>query len=258
LTLGCGGGPRRAADADADTDVDTDSDVDGDVDSDTDSDTDSDSDADTDSDVDTDTDTDSDSDSDTDTDTGPACAVAGDCDDLEICTDDDCVGGRCVHAPVAAGTDEGTCDECDGAGGHRPPVDDSVCSVIDCGEDSYAISLADPSNCLLVRRDPIDSDRCDAVGLCKTAADCHPTSETAATLATCERFAPGTCTGVTAPVVEDAPAGTRTDGCDATSCDVDVAVEAGCDGAGACVAQFSRIDCGALTCVADAEGARCE
>ena len=236
---GCEGGPyHEVADASADADVDTDADSDTDTES--------------------ETETETLSETDTETSTGPACDEAADCDDLEACTDDSCSDGRCMRAPVTAGDDQGLCDECDGAGGHRPPVDDSACAVIDCGEDSHAISLADPNECLLVHRDPIDDARCDAVGLCKTVADCDAVPEVVDTLVMCERFVPGTCAGAAGPAVENAPAGTRTEGCSSASCDGNQAVEAGCDGAGGCTAEFSRVDCTVLTCVADAEGARCE
>ena len=80
---------------------------------------------------------------------GPGCSVPGDCDDLNPCTVDDCVGGSCSNTPI-------NCD------------DGNACTSDSC---SGGACVNDPISC--DDSDPCTSDGCDAgTGCVNTPIDC--------------------------------------------------------------------------------------
>ena len=97
------------------------------------------------------------------------CEVAEDCADDEPCTEEDCVGGRCEIAPVAAGepcSEPSACepvDRCDGRGrcveGSEPAVDDGdPCTLDACdparGAVHTPVAIDDGDACTLDACDP--------------------------------------------------------------------------------------------------------
>ena len=80
-----------------------------------------------------------------------ACQTAAECDDLNDCTDDTCVAGDCVFAPVAENT------TCGGGGGL---CCSGACTAVDCDADA---DCNDGSECT--------ADRCLNAGTCAATCD---------------------------------------------------------------------------------------
>ncbi len=74
--------------------------------------------------------------------TGPtvACVVAGDCNDNDDCTTDDCVANACVYTPVADTDGDGTCDAIDGCVNDPDKIAPGVCG---CGNDEPGTACDD-------------------------------------------------------------------------------------------------------------------
>ncbi len=103
------------------------------------------------------------------------CQVAADCDDLVLCTDDDCVAGSCVNTPNDLNCDDGLfcngSETCDAVSDCLPgvfPCDDAVACTIDTCDDfaDLCINTADDTFC-------DNGFFCDGTETCDVALDCQ-------------------------------------------------------------------------------------
>ena len=173
----------------------------------------------------------------------PAEELQYSCGRCQYIDDTLCTGttlGSCSN--YMAGTDTGTCRECDGLGGELTPADDSACGTIDCdGLDDYYITGTQESTstsyCKLDDYDDITSNRCEGLGDCKddNTGDCADyTTSTTSTAGTCEYI--NGC-------VDDTPGSVAyySDGTDSGTCKV-------CDGSGGERTPSDDGDCGTIDC----------
>jgi hypothetical protein len=92
----------------------------------------------------------------------------------DLCSvDADCSSGFCVDGVCCDGACAGVCEQC-GENGHCDvmPADDAACPEVSCPESSECQSFA----ATLV------SDRCIALGVCRTSSECPATLTSAGTL----------------------------------------------------------------------------
>lgn len=163
---------------------------------------------------------------------GSACVNAGSYD---------CVGSCTGTSNKTAGTDTGTCRECDGAGSEQAPADDTACGTVDCdGLDNTYESGSDSATgtnyCYFDNYSDITSNRCEGLGDCKDAntADCG--SASTSTVATC-----GTCQYVSTCASGSGSCSNYASGTDTGTCRE-------CDGAGGEQAPADDTACGTIDC----------
>ncbi|HEX2659820.1 MAG TPA: hypothetical protein VHU40_16160 [Polyangia bacterium] len=93
----------------------------------------------------------------------PKKALGGGCGNNTECTSGNCApGGICCDAPC-----NGVCQQCNSAGHCAATSDDSACGTIACPADTACRDWATS----------ITSNRCRALGQCKTASDCGFTNQ---------------------------------------------------------------------------------
>ena len=71
------------------------------------------------------------------------CVVAGDCDDQDLCTTDDCVANACVYTPLPDTDGDGTCDDQDGCPNDPDKIEPGVCGCDVPDTDTDGDGLAD-------------------------------------------------------------------------------------------------------------------
>jgi len=109
---------------------------------------------------------------------GQSCSVAQDC------SSGHCAAGICCDRACT-----GPCQQCSTAGVCEMPPDDSVCETIPCPADTLCRDYATS----------ISTNRCKALGQCKTAADCSyvdaPATRVCGNTRGMTELAPATCDG---------------------------------------------------------------
>ena len=144
--------------------------------------------------------------------------------------------GYCSN--YGAGTDTGTCRECDGAGSEQVPADDGACGTISCDDWHHIVGSASATGTNYCYDSPdITSNRCEGLGDCKDAntADCGSSDDTL-------ELSCGTCKYV-------AGCSGTTDGyCFNYASGYDTGLCRECDGAGSERADTDDVGCGTIDC----------
>ena len=109
---------------------------------------------------------------------GQECGADGECSSAH------CAGGTCCDKACT-----GLCQKCSATGLCEMPSDDSACGAITCPADSICRDYASA----------ISTNRCKAVGQCKTAADCAyidaPATTACGSVRGMSELAPAMCDG---------------------------------------------------------------
>jgi len=185
--------------------------------------------------------------------TSNRCEGLGDCKDANTadCTSySDSTAATCDTCKYAtgacssctnytAGTDTGTCRECNGAGAEQAPSDDSACGTIDCS-NRYAAS-----NDYCYNKQDITTNRCEGIGNCKDAntADCDAQANDALQYTCTQCTQVNGCFSGTLGSCSYVTNGQK----DTSSPNTCTATHYRCNGSGSCTAPLSAVDV-SLTC----------